>query len=81
VLKVFVGLRAVGAQGGVVRQPGGVGGQVTLLGRYLEDAASYECAEAHKEVQGEGEGEAVVLGGEREAFQLAGQEGCAGGYL
>ena len=59
----------VSAQGAELRgrriTPGGVGGEVALLGTQLMDAASHELTQAHERVGGEREREGVV-GGDRE---------------
>ena len=43
-------------------EPGGVGGEVALLGPYLMNTALHEFARAHQEVRREGKGEPIVGG-------------------
>ena len=61
----------VSAQGAEPRgrwvEPGGMGGQVALLGPHLMDAASNELSQPHEWMRGEREGKGVVGGNRREA--------------
>ena len=59
-------LRFVSAQGaelgGRLVEPGGMGGQVALLGPHLMDAASHELSRPHERMRGEREGKSVIGG-------------------
>ena len=56
----------VSAQGAEPRgrsiEPGGMRGQVALLGPHLMDAASHELTQPHERMRGEREGKGVVAG-------------------
>ena len=43
-------------------KPGGMRGQVALLGPHLMDAASHELAQPHERMRGEREGKGIVDG-------------------
>ena len=71
----------VSAQGAELRgrciEPGGVGGEVALLGSHLMNAASHELSQPHKRVGGEGEGEGVVGGNWGEGAPVYEHEGAS----
>ena len=58
------GLLFVSTQGAELRgrwvEPGGMCGQVALLGPHLMDAASHELSQPHKWMRGEREGKGVI---------------------
>ena len=55
-------------------EPGGMGGQVALLGPHLMDAASHELSQPHEWMRGERQGEGVVGGNRGEGAPVLNHE-------
>ena len=51
-------------------RPGGMGGEVTLLGPHLVDTASHKFPETHEGVGGQPEGERIIVRRGGEAFPV-----------
>ena len=70
-LEVFVIGATAGARGvGVFGPPGGVGGQVALVGVYLVKASCDKLVQAHKRVGVEATGVDIVIRGGMEGVPL-----------
>src|SRR5205807_6507889 len=72
-LFLFPTARAESRRSRAIR-PGGMGGEVTLLGPHLVDTASHKFPEAHEGVGGQPEGERIIVWWGGEALPLLEQQ-------